>query len=103
MLDLGSTPIANALVDPQKLADVDPRFPLAIIFCSDCTLVQLAHPLPAEAIFDEEYPYYSSFSDALMAHAASHVAGLIDVPSTSGRSRSPSRSPATMGTCCATS
>jgi hypothetical protein len=78
VLDLGSTPIANALVDPGQHAGVDPRYPLAITFCPDCALVQLAHPLPAEAIFDEEYPYYSSFSDALMAHAAAHVADLIE-------------------------
>jgi SAM-dependent methyltransferase len=78
VLDLGSTPIANALVEPIDPPDRDERFPLAITFCASCTLVQLAHPLPADAIFDEEYPYFSSFSDALMAHAASHVAGLLE-------------------------
>ncbi len=77
VLDLGSTPIANALVDPARRPAADPAFPLAIVFCPDCTLVQLGYALPADAIFDEEYPYFSSFSDALMAHAAEHVAGLI--------------------------
>ena len=54
-----------------------PAFPLDIVFCATCALVQLGHELPAERIFDEEYPYYSSFSDALCAHAAAHVDRLI--------------------------
>ncbi len=70
MLSLGSTPIANALVDPLDAPPTDPVFPLTLVFCPTCSLVQLGHALPAERIFDEEYPYYSSFSDALCAHAA---------------------------------
>lgn len=77
VLDLGSTPVANALV-PLDSAGPDPSFPLAIVFCASCALVQLGYALPAEAIFDEEYPYYSSFSDALCRHAAAHVADLIE-------------------------
>jgi SAM-dependent methyltransferase len=77
VLDLGSTPVANALVDPARAPAVDPTYPLAVAFCPTCTLVQLAYALPADAIFDAEYPYFSSFSDALMAHAAAHVDGLI--------------------------
>ena len=77
VLSLGSTPIANALVDPLDAPATDPVFPLDIVFCTACALVQLGHALPADRIFDEEYPYYSSFSDALCAHAAAHVDRLI--------------------------
>lgn len=77
VLELGATPVANALVDPASGAS-DPTFPLEIVFCAECTLVQLGYALAAEDIFDDDYPYYSSFSDALCAHAATHVAGLIE-------------------------
>jgi SAM-dependent methyltransferase len=77
VLSLGSTPIANALVDPAHAPVVDPSLPLDIVLCATCALVQLGHALPAEAIFDEEYPYYSSFSDALCAHASAHVDQLV--------------------------
>ncbi|MEO5899199.1 MAG: class I SAM-dependent methyltransferase [Ilumatobacteraceae bacterium] len=77
VLSLGSTPIANALVDPAAAPDADPSYPLGIAFCPTCALVQLEFELPADLIFDEEYPYYSSFSDALCAHAAAHVADLL--------------------------
>jgi SAM-dependent methyltransferase len=77
VLSLGSTPIANALVDPLDAPASDPAFPLEIVFCTACALVQLGHALPASRIFDADYPYYSSFSDALCAHAAAHVDRLI--------------------------
>lgn len=76
VLDLGTTPVANALVTPGTEGP-DPSYPLAIVFCGSCALVQLGFVLPAGAIFDEEYPYYSSFSDALCRHAAAHVESLI--------------------------
>ncbi len=77
VLSLGSTPIANALVDPARRSRRDPVFPLVVVLCTACALVQLGYALPAERIFDEEYPYYSSFSDALCAHAAAHVDQLV--------------------------
>jgi hypothetical protein len=71
-LSLGDTPIANALVDPTD-GDQDPVHPLEVGFCPGCSLVQLTHELPADAIFGADYPYYSSVSDTLVAHAAEHV------------------------------
>ncbi len=77
VLDLGSTPIANALLKLDADLSVEQSFPLAIVFCEACSLVQLGYELPADAIFTEDYPYYSSFSDALCKHAAEHANGLL--------------------------
>jgi SAM-dependent methyltransferase len=77
VVDLGSTPIANALVDPRDTGAPDPSYPLNVVFCDSCSLVQLGYELPADAIFDEEYPYFSSVSGALCRHAAAHVDALI--------------------------
>jgi len=38
-------------------------------------MVQLAHDAPD--LFPDDYPYYSSFSDALLEHSAAHVENLI--------------------------
>jgi SAM-dependent methyltransferase len=83
-LSLGSTPIANRLVRPAELAGSDPVFPLEVGFCETCTLVQLTHELPAEEIFDADYPYFSSYSDYLVRHSEKHVVDLI-----AGRSLGP--------------
>ncbi|ONH33679.1 class I SAM-dependent methyltransferase [Pseudofrankia asymbiotica] len=77
-LSLGATPIANRLVRADALDAVDPSFPLEVGFCESCALVQLTHVLPADQIFDEDYPYFSSFSDMLVRHAEKHVIDLIE-------------------------
>src|SRR6185369_13266546 len=76
-LSLGSTPIANRLVRADALDATDPSFPLEVGFCESCALVQLTHELPASEIFDEDYPYFSSFSDMLVRHSEKHVIDLI--------------------------
>ena len=68
VLSLGSTPIANALVDPAHATDADPTYPLAIVFCADVR----ARPARLRAAgrprsSTRTYPYFSSFSDALCA------------------------------------
>lgn len=77
MLSLGRTPVANRLVDPDETSGHDPTYPLEVVFCSSCSLVQLGYALPADRLFDDEYPYYSSFSERFSDHAAQHVADLI--------------------------
>ncbi len=76
-LSLGETPIANALVAMDGSNQPEARYPLAVGFCPGCTLVQLTHALPAEAIFGADYPYFSSFSDALNVHSREHALNLI--------------------------
>lgn len=77
-LTLGETPIANALVDPATAPATDPQYPLSLGFCANCSLVQLTHELPAEIIFGADYPYFSSFSDALVKHSTEHVDALVE-------------------------
>ena len=74
-LDLGSTPVANRLLPAQD--SPEQVYPLGVAHCPRCSLVQLAWALPADEIFDEEYPYFSSYSDYLVKHAADHASALI--------------------------
>ncbi|MEX5631286.1 methyltransferase domain-containing protein [Parafrankia sp. FMc2] len=76
-LSLGATPVANRLVRADALGAADPVFPLEVGFCEQCALVQLTHALPADEIFDADYPYFSSFSDMLVRHSEKHVIDLI--------------------------
>lgn len=77
LLDLGVTPLADALVPEERLGLPEDRFPLEMAFCSDCALVQILEEVPAEKLFVENYLYFSSFSDALLEHARRHVVGLM--------------------------
>ncbi len=86
IVDLGSTPIANSLVDPAAAPAEDASYPLGLRFCLDCTLVQLGYELPAEVIFGDDYPYFTSFSETLCRHAEQHVRGLLSARSLTGSS-----------------
>jgi hypothetical protein len=77
VLDLGATPLANALQKPDAPRTADGLYPLAVVFCSGCGLLQTTETIPPEAIFADDYPYYSSTSAALVRHARDNVESLI--------------------------
>src|SRR3954471_23327 len=69
ILDLGCTPLANRLLQESDLGEQEPRFPLELVFCPHCTLVQITETVSPEILF-RDYVYFSSFSDTMLAHAA---------------------------------
>lgn len=77
-LDLGRTPLADGLVKPEELATPDPVFPLEVAFCHACKLVQIRETVDPELLFQDDYPYYSSFSPALLEHSRRNVAGILE-------------------------
>jgi SAM-dependent methyltransferase len=68
ILSLGCTPLANALLTPDQLGDTEETYPLELVFCSECTLVQLTESVSPEKLF-REYVYFSSFSETMLRHA----------------------------------
>jgi SAM-dependent methyltransferase len=69
--------LADGLLDASDLGGIEPHYPLNVVFCSACSLVQLRETVAPEVVFGEDYPYYSSFSDALMEHSRRNVERLI--------------------------
>ncbi|MEA2695900.1 MAG: hypothetical protein QOI66_171 [Myxococcales bacterium] len=68
VLSLGSTPLANSLLREEDLAKPEPVFPLDLVFCRRCTLVQITETVPPEQLF-RNYLYFSSFSETMLSHA----------------------------------
>lgn len=77
VLDLGRTPLADRLVTAAQLSEPEPTYPLAVVFCPACGLVQIRETVPPEVLFCADYPYFSSFSDALLRHSRDNVLELI--------------------------
>jgi SAM-dependent methyltransferase len=77
VLDLGTTPLADRMLRPDQLGEPEPTFPLEVVFCRDCALVQILETVDPEVLFDADYPYYSSFSDHLLEHSRENVTELI--------------------------
>ncbi len=85
ILDLGRTPLANALLTAGQLAEPEAVYPLELAFCPACTLVQITETVPPEKLFSE-YLYLSSFSDTMLRHVESLVRELIDARALDARS-----------------
>ena len=76
-LSLGDLPLPDALLTVDELADPEPRYPTHVAFCTACSLVQLLADVPAERMFVDNYLYFSSYSDQLLAHAKRHTDELL--------------------------
>lgn len=77
-LALGDMPLSDGLLASEDLARQEPRYPLDVAFCPDCALVQILETVPPERLFGADYPYFSSFTDALLEHSAANVAARIE-------------------------
>jgi SAM-dependent methyltransferase len=80
VLSLGRTPLANALLTEQELDQPEATFPLDLVFCPACSLVQITETVPPEILF-REYAYLSSFSDTVVQNAGDIARRLIGLES----------------------
>lgn len=76
VFSLGETPLANSLLKRDELEGEELVFPLDVVFCPDCSLVQITETVSPELLF-KEYLYFSSFSDTVVNNAKSIVERLI--------------------------
>jgi SAM-dependent methyltransferase len=80
VLSLGSLPLANALERPNGRNAPQPRYPLEVLRCPACSLVQLSISIAPEILF-REYVYLSSISEAFLSHARALVERVINTRS----------------------
>ncbi|HEU5347636.1 MAG TPA: hypothetical protein VFU63_03390, partial [Ktedonobacterales bacterium] len=76
VLSLGCTPLANSLLTAAQIDRPEQTYPLDLVFCPHCTLVQITETVPPEQLFGE-YLYFSSFSDTMLRHARALVQRLL--------------------------
>lgn len=70
-VDLGMSPLCESFVAPDKLDNMEPYYPLHVLICENCFLVQLREYLSPEHIFSD-YAYFSSYSTSWVAHAKAY-------------------------------
>lgn len=70
-------PLSNGLLTESQLKETEIRFPLTLMFCPDCSLVQIRETVRPEVLFGVDYPYFSSFSDAWLRHCRENALELI--------------------------
>ncbi len=73
-LDLGSAPPSNAYLTEAGLRTPEKWYPLRLLVCEQCWLVQTEDHAGREELFTQDYAYFSSFSSSWLAHAQAYLA-----------------------------
>ena len=72
-VDLGMSPISNAMRSPEQAGEAERFFPLRTFVCGACKLVQIEDVASREEHFHGDYTYFSSFSTTWLAHARAYA------------------------------
>lgn len=75
-VDLGMSPLCESYIAPDKLAEMEPFYPLHAYVCGRCFLVQLQEFVSPGEIFTE-YAYFSSYSTSWVEHARRYTEMMI--------------------------
>ena len=71
VLNLNHAPPSNAYLKAEQLRTPEVHYPLRLLFCPQCYLVQTEDFAAAEELFDAEYVYFSSTSRSWLNHSLS--------------------------------
>ncbi len=73
LVDLVSAPPSNAYLTSETLHAPEKYFPLRVLVCNQCWLVQTEDYAGADELFSADYAYFSSFSTTWLKHAEQYV------------------------------
>ena len=76
-VDLGSSPPSNAYLTNEALHGPEKWYPLKVMVCDSCWLVQTEDFVGAGEMFSDEYAYFSSFSSTWLEHAKNYVDSVV--------------------------
>ncbi|MFI3188916.1 SAM-dependent methyltransferase [Crenothrix sp. D3] len=76
-IDLGTAPPSNAYLTLSSLSTPEKHYPLRVLVCNECWLVQTEDYANADELFSADYAYFSSFSSSWLAHAEHYVETMI--------------------------
>lgn len=76
-VDLGSAPASNAYLTENSMREPEKWYPLHVLVCSNCHLVQTEDFANAEELFSPDYAYFSSYSTSWLKHAEEYVVAMV--------------------------
>jgi hypothetical protein len=77
ILSFGHMPLADVLLTEEQLGQPEAFFPLDLLFCQKCSLVQIMDTVPPEGLYVDDYFYYSSLLPGLVQHFRSSAEAII--------------------------
>lgn len=85
-VDLGFAPPSNAYLTASDLRQPEKYYPLRVLVCDRCWLVQTEDHARPEELFGSDYAYFSSTSTTWLDHARQFASTIIERLHLSGRS-----------------
>lgn len=76
LIDLGSAPPSNSYLSSAALHAPEKWYPLRVLVCTGCWLVQTEDFADCQELFSDDYAYFSSFSDSWLKHAEAYVSAM---------------------------
>jgi len=72
-VDLGASPPSNAYLTREALVGPEVWYPLRVLVCTNCWLVQTEDHAGREELFASDYAYFSSTSSGWLKHSKAYV------------------------------
>ena len=76
--DLGFSPPSNSFIKEAQLNEPEIYFPVKVMVCHQCYVVQIDEFAKHDEIFNSEYAYFSSFSKSWLAHCKNYSEIIIE-------------------------
>ena len=78
LIDLGHAPPSNNYLSKDLLLSAETYFPLKLLICHSCWLVQTVDYNDADNLFKSDYAYFSSTSKSWLEHSYEYSKKIID-------------------------
>ncbi len=72
-VDLGTAPPSNSFLEQRQLSQPESYYPLRVLVCDGCFLVQTEDYKKSSEIFTADYAYFSSISTTWLEHCRRYV------------------------------
>lgn len=86
-IDLGASPPSNDYLSAEQLRGPERWYPLRVLVCTHCWLLQTEDYAGADQLFSADYAYFSSISSSWLEHARGYVETMVERFSLSAESQ----------------
>jgi hypothetical protein len=78
LIDLFSSPPSNSYLTVKTIKHAEKWYPLKVLICEKCWLVQTEDFVGVKEMFNDEYAYFSSFSKSWLSHVEIYVDNIVE-------------------------